>query len=205
MIPFPSPLPFEVDRALAALGWYALLAALVVAAVFAMLAFTRERPKLIWWSAAAVGVAFIPAAALPGQPALAASVLIALLGGGIAVIGGSSAAVLALDTAMGGAVEPGLHGGIMVPPKGARGEGLLAERTEVLRGGITIGVLERIGAAGTIIAGFPEGLAVVVAIKGIGRFSELESGEARERFIIGTLASLVWACACALVVHLVIR
>ncbi|WP_353809570.1 hypothetical protein [Agromyces sp. SYSU T00194] len=202
MIPFP--LPFEVDRVLAAIGWYALVAALVVAAVFAVLAVTRERPRLIWWSAAAVGVALVPAASLPGQPALPASVLIVLLGGGIAVVGGSAAAVLALDTAMGG-VEPGLHGGILVAPRDARGEGLVAERTEVLRGGLTIGVLERVAAAGTIIAGFPEGLAVVVAVKGVGRFTELESSEARERFIIGTLASLVWACACALVVHLVIR
>jgi hypothetical protein len=51
--------------------------------------------------------------------------------------------------------------------------------------------------AGAILAGFPEALAVVVAIKGVGRFTELASSEARERFIIGTFASLIWACACA--------
>jgi hypothetical protein len=59
-----------------------------------------------------------------------------------------------------------------------------------------------IATAGTIIAGFPEGLAIVVAVKGVGRFTELEAPEARERFIIGTFASLIWACAAALVVHL---
>ena len=33
-----------------------------------------------------------------------------------------------------------------------------------------------------------------MAIKGVGRFSELAAAEARERFIIGTLSSLLWAC-----------
>jgi hypothetical protein len=54
------------------------------------------------------------------------------------------------------------------------------------------------------VAGFPEALAVIVAIKGIGRFSELASAEARERFIIGTLASLLWACAAGALVRLAI-
>jgi len=48
-------------------------------------------------------------------------------------------------------------------------------------------------------------LAIVVAVKGVGRFTELEAPEARERFIIGTFASLIWACAAALVVHLALR
>ena len=84
-------------------------------------------------------------------------------------------------------------------------QGVVTARREVLRGGLTIGVLERIATAGTIIAGFPEGLAIVVAVKGVGRFTELEAPEARERFIIGTFASLTWACAAALVVHLALR
>ena len=46
---------------------------------------------------------------------------------------------------------------------------------------------------------------VTVMIKGVGRFTELEAPEARERFIIGTFASLIWACAAALVVHLALR
>ena len=74
----------------------------------------------------------------------------------------------------------------------------------MLRGGLTIGVLERVATAGSIIAGFPEGLAIVVAVKGVGRFTELDAAEARERFIIGTFASLIWACAAALAVHLAI-
>ena len=65
---------------------------------------------------------------------------------------------------------------------------------EVLRGGTTIGYLERLAVAIAIVAGYPEAIAIVVAVKGIGRFSELAAAEARERFIIGTLASLLWAC-----------
>ena len=38
---------------------------------------------------------------------------------------------------------------------------------------------------------------VVVALKGVGRFTELATPAARERFIVGTLASLLWACAVA--------
>jgi hypothetical protein len=48
----------------------------------------------------------------------------------------------------------------------------------------------------------PAALAVIVAVKGVGRFSELEAPEARERFIIGTFASLIWAGACGALVVL---
>ncbi len=68
-----------------------------------------------------------------------------------------------------------------------------------LRGGRWIGVLERIAVTGTILAGFPAGIAVVVAVKGLGRFPELkENPSASERFVIGSLASLVWAAALGL-------
>lgn len=67
---------------------------------------------------------------------------------------------------------------------------------EVLRGGAWVGVLERAALAGTLLAGWPEGLAVVIAVKGLGRYAELKKPAAAERFIIGTLASLLWAAAC---------
>jgi hypothetical protein len=67
---------------------------------------------------------------------------------------------------------------------------------EVLRGGAWIGVLERAALAATLLAGWPEGLAVLVAVKGLGRFNELKVAVAAERFIIGTLASGLWAVAC---------
>jgi hypothetical protein len=67
---------------------------------------------------------------------------------------------------------------------------------QVLRGGAWIGVLERIAVAATLLGGFGEGLAVVLAVKGLGRYAELRAPAAAERFIIGTLASALWAAAC---------
>ena len=67
----------------------------------------------------------------------------------------------------------------------------------MLRGGEVIGLLERLAVAGAIIAGVPEALAVIIAIKGVGRFTELTEGAARERFIVGTLGSWIWAAAAA--------
>lgn len=40
-------------------------------------------------------------------------------------------------------------------------------------------------------------LAALIAVKGLGRFRDLDAGAATERFIIGTLVSLIWAGACA--------
>lgn len=69
---------------------------------------------------------------------------------------------------------------------------------EVLRGGAWIGSLERAGIFATLAAGWPEGVAVVLAIKGVGRYQELGGVVgAAERFIIGTFASALWATACA--------
>ena len=73
---------------------------------------------------------------------------------------------------------------------------------DVLRGGAWIGALERLAVLGTLVAGWPEGLAVIVAIKGLARYPELRTASATgsgasERFIIGTLASLGWAAVCA--------
>ena len=128
---------------------------------------------------------------------------IALLGTALAVLGGNPVTRRVLEIATHGRVEEGDNGGILLrAPSVAPG----SESTvrEVLRGGTTIGYLERIAVALGLIAGFPEAIAVVVALKGIGRFSELAAAEARERFIIGTLASLVWACIVAALVRLAI-
>lgn len=76
----------------------------------------------------------------------------------------------------------------------------------VLRGGAWIGALERLAVYAGLAAGFPEGVAVVLALKGVGRFPDLrESGGngATERFIIGTLTSVLWAAGCAGLVALV--
>lgn len=66
----------------------------------------------------------------------------------------------------------------------------------VLRGGTWIGILERLAVTGTLALGYPEGIAFVIAVKGLGRYPELrEHPGLSERFVIGTLASLGWAAA----------
>ncbi|MEV8143147.1 hypothetical protein [Specibacter sp. NPDC078709] len=73
-----------------------------------------------------------------------------------------------------------------------------APKTEVLRGGLLIGCLERAAVAVAILAGQPVAIAYVVAIKGLGRYPELkDTPAASERFIIGTLASMLWAASVA--------
>ena len=70
--------------------------------------------------------------------------------------------------------------------------------TRILRGGAIIGVLERLAVCLAILAGQPVAIAYVVAIKGLGRFAELkETPVAAERFIIGTLSSMLWAAGVA--------
>jgi hypothetical protein len=79
----------------------------------------------------------------------------------------------------------------------------------ILKGGAWIGALERLAVFAGLAAGFPEGVAVVLALKGVGRFQDLRSdqgtGAATERFIIGTFTSVLWAAACAGMVALVRR
>ena len=70
----------------------------------------------------------------------------------------------------------------------------------ILRGGAIIGILERFAVCLAILAGQPVAIAYVVAIKGLGRFAELkETPVAAERFIIGTLTSMLWAAGVAAV------
>lgn len=66
----------------------------------------------------------------------------------------------------------------------------------VMRGGLMIGILERALAAAAVALGRGEVLAVIIAVKGLGRIPELKNSRAAgERFIIGTFASLGVACA----------
>jgi hypothetical protein len=76
-----------------------------------------------------------------------------------------------------------------------------ASGQRILRGGAIIGVLERLGVAVAILTGQPVAIAYIVAIKGLGRFAELkETPVAAERFIIGTLTSMLWAAGTAAIV-----
>ncbi|MDP9693630.1 UNVERIFIED_ORG: hypothetical protein J2X79_001178 [Arthrobacter globiformis] len=84
-------------------------------------------------------------------------------------------------------------GGAAAPEPGGE-----ASAKRILRGGAIIGVLERLAVCLAILAGQPVAIAYVVAIKGLGRFAELkETPVAAERFIIGTLASMLWAAGVA--------
>ena len=62
-----------------------------------------------------------------------------------------------------------------------------------MRGGAWIGAMERAAIFVTLVAGWPEGLAVVLAMKGLGRYPELKHPGAAERFIIGSFTSVLWA------------
>jgi hypothetical protein len=80
------------------------------------------------------------------------------------------------------------------------GAGSLRSAGQVLRGGAWIGILERLAVFATLVARWPEGIAVVLAVKGLGRYPELRTGRRpglAERFIIGTLVSVLWAALCA--------
>ncbi|MAP64150.1 MAG: hypothetical protein CMH34_10515 [Microbacterium sp.] len=179
----------------------ALLLGMSVALV-AVIVTTRRASSLILTIAAAIAaVMLIVVIVVPVDLPVGLALPVALLGSSVAVVGGNPLTREVLRRATRGTVRDGEHGGILLrttpddDPPGVR---------EVLLGGTTIGYLERVATTLTILVGFPEGLAVVVALKGIGRFSELASAEARERFIIGTLASLVWASVIAATVRLAI-
>ena len=126
----------------------------------------------------------------------ALNVLLALGFAGLGVAAGSPLTSLVLERASRGQATDGKFGGILVKEKGER------SAREVLRGGAAIGYLERAAIIAGIVVGHPEVVAAVIAIKGLGRFSELDSAEARERFIIGTLTSMIWAAACAAIIVL---
>lgn len=111
---------------------------------------------------------------------VAAGVLAALTGGGPV----TEAVLRRAASGASPAIDPGTEG------------------TVLLRGGAWIGALERVGVCVAVLAAAPEGVAVVLAVKGLGRYPELRHPGASERFIIGTLASLLWAGAAAGVVLL---
>ena len=88
--------------------------------------------------------------------------------------------------------------------------GLEAAQRE-LPGGRWIGMLERVAVYACIVAGFPAGIAMVLAVKGLGRYADLatasDSGTSRkgELFIIGTFASMLWAGLWAGVAYFAVR
>lgn len=146
----------------------------------------------------ALGAAAVVAAA-PDQVSIdgrGTTTLLIGLGGALAIAGGGPLTGLVFDL---------VDRRQLVPADSLERAG------HVLRGGAWIGALERLAIFATLVAGWPEGLAVVLALKGLGRYPELRAAEdgvrtgAAERFIIGTFASVLWACGAAGVVALLLR
>jgi hypothetical protein len=160
----------------------------VAAAVGLVLTARGERLRPLW-GAVALSVLLAAAAALAwfAPPAVLGLAQGATFAGVLAAItGGGPVATAILQAADPAAV--GIAGGPQDPA--------------ILRGGAWIGAMERAAIAGALLAGWPEGLAVVLAVKGLGRYAELRAPAAAERFIVGTLASGLWAVACVGVVLL---
>lgn len=105
-----------------------------------------------------------------------------------------AAGIVSSIAAPGGISGPGAMAGLSDADRGGDATATVSN-PETLRGGTSIGVLERAAVAVTLLAGWPEGLALVLGGKGLGRYPELSRPAAAERFIIGTLASVLWAVA----------
>ena len=154
----------------------------VLSAVGLLLTARGERLRPPWSAAILTGLLALSAVLAwmaEGAPdgivevSTAAAVLAAVLGGGPV----ATAILRAADPA-----AVGVAGGPQDPA--------------ILRGGAWIGVLERAAVSAALLTGSAEALAVVIAVKGLGRFAELRAPAAAERFIVGTLASGLWAAAC---------
>lgn len=145
-----------------------------------------------------------PAAAAVTAALLTAAALIGAVSPGAAVEGRGAITVLivlagALAVAGGGPVTTQVFQLVDGPQQGG-GAGPVRAAGDVLRGGAWIGALERAAIFAALVTGWPEGLAIVLGLKGLGRYPELRSGQVSgtaERFIIGTFTSLLWASACA--------
>ncbi|APZ34810.1 hypothetical protein BOH66_11580 [Microbacterium aurum] len=162
-------------------------------------------------AAAPLGVAgglvvlcLIVVAVLPYDVPVLFGAVLAVLGTALATLGGNPFTRWILGVADGGRTVEGPRGGILVELMADSAAATPPRQEEILRGGTTIGYLERASVTLGILAGFPGVGAVVVALKGVGRFTELATPAARERFIVGTMASLLWACAVAGVIRLAI-
>lgn len=189
-----STLPIITTLGIAAYWSFVIILGLV-GLVAIVLTIRRPRRALVYIATAAVAVTVLTVVLPKPATPLAASVILGLLALALGILGGGPAAQLVLVIASRGTVPEGSFGGIIVADH-ATGAPAGGTR-EVLRGGTTIGYLERAALVGSILAGFPQAIAVIVAIKSVGRLSELNEAEARERFIIGTLVSLGWASLCA--------
>ncbi len=186
---------FPLDL-IATIVWLLFAACLIAALVLGVQAQRKSSLALTVGSTGAVLLAALLLALPVARVSTWGAVVLTVIGLAVATAGGAPfvQAVFRLATKT---TREGDHGGILVRAKAAAD----AESREVLRGGIAIGYLERFAIAAVVVFGYPEGIAIVVAVKGVGRFSELDDSEARERFIIGTFASLIWGVALGAIVR----
>lgn len=83
------------------------------------------------------------------------------------------------------------HPGAAVEQVRASTDDADVEAETPLRGGRWIGRIERAAATLAFLAAYPAAIAIIVAIKGLGRYPEIrKSPSASEKFVIGTLTSL---------------
>lgn len=176
---------------------------LLAAAVAAPAWWTTRQPW--WWALPTLSSALVGAAAILTEPVTTAvaqftdrpapAVVVGLLAG---VVGGGPLTTAVLRAVSGQSAHSTRHHQRHPGP-----DADIVSAAAVLRGGAWIGALERIAVVASLLAGWPEGLAVVLAVKGLGRYPELRHPGAAERFIIGTFCSVLWATGCAGVVRLV--
>lgn len=182
--------------------WVAALIAIAAAIVLSVLAAALKRD---WLALPVVPVLLgvitlrVVGVASPTEPWFAPLLTTGLVA--LATTGGGPLVGFVLRVIVKSPQKLGKHGGIVLADDERDGHDDKKRSTkaghEVLRGGATIGYLERFGLVGAILVGQPAAIAIIVAVKGLGRFTELDSAAARERFIIGTLGSLIWAATCA--------
>ena len=141
------------------------------------------------WLVALVAVIAITGSALGGWPLTAGVLRLAARSGDAGTVGATGSNV------------PG------EPGEPAGGDGPTGPAAQaVLRGGTWIGLLERTAVTAALLLGYPPAVAIVVAVKGLGRYPELrEHPGSSERFVIGTLTSLIWAAGIGVLGHAVIR
>jgi hypothetical protein len=171
-----------------------LIAVVIVAAcvVLALVAQVRDRPMfgLPALVPAAAGLLMHAGGLTVHPPTHGWVVVLSVVMAALAVVAGSPLTIWVLSQTQQSGTVAGPTGGLVVHD-GSGGD------EEILRGGTTIGYLERLAVVGAIAVGRLEIVAAVIAVKGLGRFTELSTSVTRERFIIGTLVSLLWAGLCA--------